>query len=72
MRLALDVLEGDEHAYAKATELASRVLDAVGKRSAGKAREKLLAAYAKEPGNPYVKNNLDLLDESIVEKRGAR
>lgn len=37
-----------------------------------KAREKLLAAYAKEPGNPYVKNNLDLLDESIVEKRGAR
>lgn len=37
VRLALDVLERDEHAYAKATELASRVLDAVGKIRAGKA-----------------------------------
>jgi len=37
VRLALDVLEGDECLYAKATELASRVLDAVGRRNAGKA-----------------------------------
>jgi Tetratricopeptide repeat len=30
-----------------------------------RARETLLAAAAKDPGNPYIKNNLDLLDKSF-------
>jgi Flp pilus assembly protein TadD len=30
-----------------------------------RARETLLAAAARDPGNPYVKNNLDLLDKSF-------
>ncbi|MCW5680298.1 MAG: tetratricopeptide repeat protein [Xanthobacteraceae bacterium] len=34
-----------------------------------RAREKLLAAKAKDPHNPYVKNNLDLLADSV---RNAR
>jgi tetratricopeptide (TPR) repeat protein len=29
-----------------------------------KARQILLAARAKDPGNPYIKNNIDLLDKS--------
>jgi len=37
-----------------------------------RAREKLLAAYAKEPNNPYVKNNLDLLDESFDKRSGVQ
>ena len=32
-----------------------------------RARAKLLEAQAKDPGNPYVQNNLDLLDESLRE-----
>jgi tetratricopeptide (TPR) repeat protein len=34
-----------------------------------KARVKLLAAKAKDPGNPYIQNNIDLLNDSI---RNAR
>lgn len=30
-----------------------------------RAREKFLAAQAKDPSNPYIQNNLELLDESI-------
>lgn len=30
-----------------------------------RARQILLAAQAKDPGNPYIQNNLDLLDESL-------
>jgi Flp pilus assembly protein TadD len=30
-----------------------------------KARRTLLAARAKDPGNPYIQNNLNLLDESL-------
>ena len=32
-----------------------------------RARAKLLEAQAKDPGNPYVQNNLDLLDQSLRE-----
>ena len=34
-----------------------------------RARIKLLEAQAKDPGNPYVQNNLDLLDDSL--RQGA-
>ncbi len=34
-----------------------------------RARAKLLEAQAKDPGNPYIQNNLDLLDESL--RKGA-
>jgi len=34
-----------------------------------RARAKLLEAQAKDPGNPYVQNNLDLLDDSL--RQGA-
>jgi Flp pilus assembly protein TadD len=32
-----------------------------------RARATLLQAQAKDPGNPYVQNNLDLLDQSLRE-----
>jgi tetratricopeptide (TPR) repeat protein len=35
------------------------------------ARETLLAAAAKDPKNPYVKNNLELLDKSIRSGQGS-
>jgi Flp pilus assembly protein TadD len=34
-----------------------------------RARIKLLEAQARDPGNPYVQNNLDLLDDSL--RQGA-
>jgi Flp pilus assembly protein TadD len=37
-----------------------------------KARATLLQAQAKDPGNPYIRNNLDLLDQSLVEKQAAQ
>ena len=37
-----------------------------------RAREKFLAAHAKDPGNPYIKNNLELLDESIRMGKAAQ
>ena len=37
-----------------------------------RARAKLLAAQAKDPSNPYIQNNLGLLDESFAKRRGAQ
>jgi Flp pilus assembly protein TadD len=34
-----------------------------------RARQILLAAQAKDPTNPYIKNNLDMLDESFAKRR---
>ncbi len=34
-----------------------------------RARQTLMAAQAKDPGNPYIKNNLDLLDESFAKRK---
>jgi Flp pilus assembly protein TadD len=36
-----------------------------------RARQTLLAAQAKDPNNPYIKNNLDLLDESFAGRKDA-
>jgi hypothetical protein len=38
----------------------------------GRARQKLLAAQARDPGNPYVHANLELLQESAVEGKGVQ
>ena len=35
-----------------------------------RARKRLLVAQAKDPGNPYIQNNLDLLDQSLRKRRG--
>jgi tetratricopeptide (TPR) repeat protein len=37
-----------------------------------RAREKFLAAQARDPSNPYIKNNLELLDESIRMGKAAQ
>ena len=37
-----------------------------------RARETLLAAQAKDPANPYIKNNLDLLERSAVSRKAIR
>ncbi len=37
-----------------------------------RARQKLLAAQARDPGNPYVRANLELLQESAVEGKGVQ
>jgi Flp pilus assembly protein TadD len=37
-----------------------------------RARQKLLAAQARDPGNPYVHANLQLLQESAVEGKGVQ
>jgi cytochrome c-type biogenesis protein CcmH/NrfG len=34
-----------------------------------RARQILLAAQAKDPTNPYIKNNLDMLDESFAKRK---
>jgi Flp pilus assembly protein TadD len=33
-----------------------------------RARQTLLAAQAKDPGNPYIRNNLDLLEASLAQR----
>ncbi len=37
-----------------------------------RARTTLLEAQAKDPANPYIKNNLDLLEESVRTRRAVR
>ena len=37
-----------------------------------RARAKLLEAQAKDPNNPFVKNNLDLLDESFAKAKSVQ
>jgi Flp pilus assembly protein TadD len=37
-----------------------------------RARKTLLAAQLKDPENPYIKNNLDLLDESFVKNKAVQ
>ena len=38
----------------------------------GRAREILMTARAKEPDNPYIQNNLALLDESVRTRKAVR
>jgi tetratricopeptide (TPR) repeat protein len=38
----------------------------------GKARELLLAAQAKDPSNPYIRNNIDLLEASVRSRSAVR
>lgn len=38
----------------------------------GRAREIFLAARAKDPANPYIKNNLDLLEKSARTRKAVR
>jgi Flp pilus assembly protein TadD len=38
----------------------------------GKAREILMAARAKDPANPYIKNNIDLLETSARTRKAVR
>ena len=35
-------------------------------------RAKLLEAQSKDPTNPYIKNNLDLLDESFAKAKSVQ
>jgi Flp pilus assembly protein TadD len=37
-----------------------------------RARTKLLAARSKDPGNPYILNNLQLLDEAFAKRSGVQ
>jgi Flp pilus assembly protein TadD len=37
-----------------------------------RARELLLAAQAKDPSNPYIRNNLDLLEASVRARSAVR
>ncbi len=37
-----------------------------------RARQVLLAAQAKDPNNPYIKNNLDMLDESFAKRKDVQ
>jgi len=37
-----------------------------------RARATLLQAQGKDPGNPYIRNNLELLDQSLAEKQAAQ
>ena len=37
-----------------------------------RARQTLLLAQAKDPGNPYIQNNLELLDESLRKKSAVQ
>ena len=37
-----------------------------------RARQILLTAQAKDPSNPYIQNNLDLLDESLRKGSAVR
>jgi len=38
----------------------------------GRARQKLLAAQARDPSNPYVRANLELLQESAIDGKGVQ
>jgi Flp pilus assembly protein TadD len=38
----------------------------------GRAREILLSARAKDPGNPYIQNNLALLEDSVRARKAVR
>jgi Flp pilus assembly protein TadD len=37
-----------------------------------RARKTLLAAQMKDPANPFIKNNLDLLDESFAKAKAIQ
>jgi Flp pilus assembly protein TadD len=68
-----------DRAYAQAIRLAGptpEILNNQGysymlRGDRGRARRTLLAARAKDPNNPYIQNNLDLLDESFAKRRDA-
>jgi Flp pilus assembly protein TadD len=62
-----------DRAYAQATKIIGPTAELLNNEGYSymlrgdyrRARETLLAAAAKDPGNPYIKNNLDLLDKSF-------
>lgn len=63
-----------DKAYGKAQELVGAtpsILNNLGysyllRGNLDKARQALAAAYAADPGNPYIKNNIDILNERLV------
>jgi Flp pilus assembly protein TadD len=65
-----------DRAYAQAIKLAGptpEILNNQGysyllRGDRARARQTLLAAQAKDPGNPYIRNNLDLLDASPAQR----
>lgn len=65
-----------DRAYAQAIKLAGptpEILNNQGysyllRGDRARARQTLLAAEAKDPGNPYIRNNLDLLDASLARR----
>ena len=69
-----------DRAYAQATELIGRTPELLNNMGYSyllrgdyiRARSTLLAAQAKDPGNPYIKNNLDLLEKSIKSRKGIQ
>ncbi len=62
-----------DRAYDQAIRLAGRTSEILNNQGYSyllrgdrrRARAKLLEAQAKDPGNPYTQNNLDMLDESL-------
>lgn len=69
-----------DRAYAQAIKLAGPTPEILNNQGYSyllrgdrrKARTTLLQAQAKDPGNPYIRNNLELLDQSLVEKQAAQ
>jgi len=69
-----------DRAYAQAIKLAGPTPEILNNQGYSyllrgdrrKARATLLQAQAKDPGNPYIRNNLELLDQSLAEKQAAQ
>jgi Flp pilus assembly protein TadD len=69
-----------DRAYAQAIALAGPTAEILNNQGYSyllrgdhrRAREKLLAAQAKDPSNPYIQNNLALLDESFVKRKAVQ
>ncbi len=69
-----------DRAYAQAIRLAGQTPEILNNQGYSyllrgdrrRARATLLQAQARDPGNPYIRNNLELLDQSLVEKQAAQ
>ena len=69
-----------DRAYAQATELIGRTPELFNNQGYSyllrgdyiRARSTLRAAQAKDPGSPYIQNNLDLLEQSVKSRKGVQ
>jgi Flp pilus assembly protein TadD len=69
-----------DRAYAQAIKLAGPTPEILNNKGYSyllrgdrrKARATLLQAQARDPANPYIRNNLQLLDQSLAEQRSAQ